>query len=411
MSLADDVRQPLMDEDASAEAVVTPEIDGEGEAECDIEEDVDTSPLPLGDALVVAAFVAPLECDSKALVVSQLVGLAAVVILFENTAEVEAEALHDGASDCVAAGVASHAATAGFHGRPGAQAGFAVIRVQAAPSEVAPASHAPAALVDDIDTVRDRPTATSAEPPALRTVAKAASAKHDADATPWQRRVPPSHPRPCSQSVAASGARAAEGGLCAARARSQAAHGGAGTMPSAAALPSMNMMPLSVANARERTHCVGPPMAAYAAQAESLAKMMSKPCGFSDDAAGRKSSGVRSITLSAAGNAMIDDGATVALYEVEELHANAAVTEPTGGALEMQAPVLAAVASDAVQQRHAPQPGVCSADDAQQQPDAQRFVWQSKLLAHAWPGKSAAQPPPAAAHELQFTSAAKDEQQ
>ena len=76
MSLADDVRQPLMDEDASAEAVATPEIDGEGEAEGDIEEDVDMSPLPLGDALVVSTIVklevgvAPLERLSEAVDVS-----------------------------------------------------------------------------------------------------------------------------------------------------------------------------------------------------------------------------------------------------------------------------------------------------------------------------------------------------
>ena len=58
MTLADDVREPLIDAVTSTEAVTAPEIDGEGEAEGDIEEDdVDMSPLPLGDALVVSTIV------------------------------------------------------------------------------------------------------------------------------------------------------------------------------------------------------------------------------------------------------------------------------------------------------------------------------------------------------------------
>ncbi len=76
MTLADDVREPLIDAVTSTEAVTAPEIDGEGEAEGDIEEDVDMSPLPLGDALVVSTIVklevgvAPLERLSEAVGVS-----------------------------------------------------------------------------------------------------------------------------------------------------------------------------------------------------------------------------------------------------------------------------------------------------------------------------------------------------
>lgn len=76
MTLADDVREPLIDAVTSTEAVTAPEIDGEGEAEGDIEEDVDMSPLPLGDALVDSTIVklevgvAPLERLSEAVDVS-----------------------------------------------------------------------------------------------------------------------------------------------------------------------------------------------------------------------------------------------------------------------------------------------------------------------------------------------------
>lgn len=204
-------------------------------------------------------------------------------------------------------------------------------------------------------------------------------AKHAAGEAPWQRSVPESHARPASQSEAASRAELS-GGFCAPRAMSQAAHAGAGTMPSAAAVPRKNMMPASVAKARECEHCVEPPSVAYAEHAEGLARMMSMPTVLSGEVAGRKRSGTASVTLSTAGKAMTAEGATAASVDVFEVHARVALTigpgndARSGGGVARQLPMSAAVAFGASQHLQEEQVGICSAEEEQQQPPAHKFV-------------------------------------
>ena len=85
------------------------------------------------------------------------------------------------------------------------------------------------------------------------------------------------------------------------------------------------MRPPATAKARPRLHCVGPPSAAYAAQAEGEARMRSTLSAFRVEVAGRKSSGEASVTLSAGGNTISDETRTVA-FAVVEYYSNSTST-------------------------------------------------------------------------------------
>ncbi len=112
-----------------------------------------------------------------------------------------------------------------------------------------------------------------------------------------------------------------------------------------------------------------------------------------------------SVTLSAAGKAMTAEGATAATAVAFAVQGRVAFTAPGvdgEGAVAKQLPRSAAVAPGASQHLHDEHEGICSAADEQQQPPAQRLVWQSKLLTHVSPGVCAMHAPDMKAHALQL---------
>ena len=79
--------------------------------------------------------------------------------------------------------------------------------------------------------------------------------------------------------------------------------------------------------------------------------------------------------------------------------------------LERQAPAVAAVVDAFAQQAHAAQPGTRTAEEAQQQPPAQRSVPQSALEAQGSPGGCSAHAPVNGVHAEQLARAAAGAQQ
>ena len=171
------------------------------------------------------------------------------------------------------------------------------------------------------------------------------------------------------------------------------------------------MRPPAAAKARPRSHCVGPPSAAYAAQAEGVARMRSTPSALRVEVAGRKSSGEASVTLSAGGNAISDEVRTVA-FAVAFVAVQGSVTlgAGRGAAASWQLPAVLAV-TFAPQHVHARHPEMERTEEEQQQSERHRLVPQSKLLAQASPGEPSWHAPVNGAHAEQPALRAFAEQQ
>ena len=125
-------------------------------------------------------------------------------------------------------------------------------------------------------------------------------------------------------------------------------------------------------------------------------------------AAERKSSGKASVTLAPAGKAMIREASMVALSETVELQGRVVAR---GGCVRLgmgtvHAPAVLALLPTLPQQPHMLQPGVSSAEAAQQQPPRHSPEPQSKALPHASPGEKAMQAPSEGAHAAQPARAA-----
>jgi len=138
--------------------------------------------------------------------------------------------------------------------------------------------------------------------------------------------------------------------------------------------------------------------------------MRSTPAVLRGAAAGRKRRGALSVTLSAAGKAMMEEGVTALLALEVALQGSSASGAAAAGAA-LHAPAVAAVVDALAQHSHAAQPGVSSAEEAQQQPPPQRFVPQSAFEAHASPGELSMQAPASRVQEAQPCRAALGEQQ
>jgi hypothetical protein len=179
-------------------------------------------------------------------------------------------------------------------------------------------------------------------------------------------------------------------------------------MASAAAVPRYVYHPSAAEKSRPGSHCGPPATPAKAMHAARLATTMSTPSGLRDDAAERNSSGTASVTLAPAGKAIMRAESTVAFMAAEALQGSA--REGAGGAGvgegAAHAPALLAFAPAAAQQPHAVQPGVSSADAAQQQPPRHRPLPQLNALAQASPGENAMQAPSKGAHASQPARAA-----
>ena len=121
------------------------------------------------------------------------------------------------------------------------------------------------------------------------------------------------------------------------------------------------------------------------------------------ETAGKKTRGTASVTLAAAGKAMMRAGATEALSDSEALQASRVVG---WGCKAVQEPAEAAVVEALDQQAQAVQPGVWRAAAAQQQPPRHWLEAQSKFEAHASPGEYVWQEPVAEEQALQPIRAA-----
>jgi hypothetical protein len=120
-----------------------------------------------------------------------------------------------------------------------------------------------------------------------------------------------------------------------------------------------------------KLHWLAPGICAKAAQACGEATMRSCPNLFSGEVAGRKTSGVASVTFNAAGKEMTEACATEALTLVEALQVREVVTGARGalgGGSAAHCPAVAAVVDALLQHWQEVQPTVKSALELQQQP-------------------------------------------
>lgn len=140
-------------------------------------------------------------------------------------------------------------------------------------------------------------------------------------------------------------------------------------------------------------HVCAARFAAKAAHALALATMMSTPCEFRGDAAGRKTSGVASVIFAEGGNAITLDKDTFESAETALVHGSVTLCGAPIAADCEHVPAVAAVVPVTEAQRHEVQPGVSNAEDAQQQPPRHRFVPQSAFDAHVSPGLKSTQEP------------------
>ena len=148
---------------------------------------------------------------------------------------------------------------------------------------------------------------------------------------------------------------------------------------------------------------VAAPLAAYAAQAEAHATMMSTPRGLMGEAAGKNTRGDVHVTLAEAGKAMMLDSDTLAFTDTLLLQGRVRVVAASA-VVELgpeHVPAFDGVASLEDQHLHALQPDVSAAAPVQQQPPRHRVEAQSKLEAHASPGGCARQKPVVAAQPEQ----------
>jgi hypothetical protein len=123
--------------------------------------------------------------------------------------------------------------------------------------------------------------------------------------------------------------------------------------------------------ARLKLHWLAPGICAKAAQAWGEATMRSWPNLFSGEVAGRKTRGVGSVTLRAAGKAMTEDCATVLLTLVVELQVREVIMGcrgPAGGGCAEHCPAVSAVVLALPQHWQEVQPTVSRPPELQQQP-------------------------------------------
>ena len=100
----------------------------------------------------------------------------------------------------------------------------------------------------------------------------------------------------------------------------------------------------------------------------------------------------------------------MALLALEVVLQGSSVTGAAAG-VALQAPAVVAVVAALAQHAHAPQPGVSSAEEAQQQAPRHRLVPQSAAEAQASPGELSRQEPNAGEQVAQPCRAALGEQQ
>ncbi len=133
------------------------------------------------------------------------------------------------------------------------------------------------------------------------------------------------------------------------------------------------------------------PLFAYAAQALSLATIISTPKVFTGAVAGIKTNGVIPLTLAEGGKLIIRESATVEFCVLDEMSQGtdaivSVVVEGIAIEDEVHLPAVDAVVPFTLRQRQAEQPTVINADAEQQQPPRQAPDAQSKGEEHASPG-------------------------